>query len=74
MNPIDIAKNLAAQLEADPVATGQVKEHIKRERLLELLRIEPDLTYNPGDSTDEELIAEVKYRIKDRRFTLDDIT
>jgi hypothetical protein len=34
-----LAPELAKLLEADPVATGQVKEHIKAERLMELLNL-----------------------------------
>jgi hypothetical protein len=41
--PPTLAKSIAKLLEADPIASGQVKEHISRERLLELLGIEPEI-------------------------------
>ena len=71
MNPIDIAKDLATRLEADPIAAAQIKEHVTKARLIELLRISPELTWNPGDATDEELINEVNYRIRNKTISTD---
>lgn len=41
-NPFSLSQEIAKLLEADPVATAQVKEHIKPERLAELLDIVPE--------------------------------
>lgn len=37
MNPISASKLLANLLDTDPVAAAQIKEHLKPERILELL-------------------------------------
>ena len=71
MNPIDIAKDLATRLEADPIAALQIKEYLAEQRILELLGIEPEITCNVGDATDEELIDEVNYRIRNKTISTD---
>lgn len=75
MNPIDIAKDLATRLEADPVAALQIKEYLTERRILELLGIAPEieevLTCNVGDATNEELIDEVNYRIRNKTISTD---
>lgn len=38
-SPVLLAPELAKLLEADPIATGQVKEHLSAERLMELLNL-----------------------------------
>mgnify|MGYP001157816249 CR=1 FL=1 len=40
-HPTTWARILAAALEEDPIAAGQIREHIAPERLLELLRLSP---------------------------------
>jgi hypothetical protein len=42
-HPLNYALLVAKLLESDVIAAGQVKEHISRERLLELLDIEPEI-------------------------------
>lgn len=49
-NPTLLAPQLAALLEADPVSAAQIKEHIKPERLLELL----DIAVFEGEDEDED--------------------
>ena len=62
-HPMHLAAEVAKLLESDPVAAGQVKEHIKEERLCELL----GLVYMPDaeeaeEMTDFALLNEVKAR------------
>lgn len=47
-HPIEMARQLGQLLEKDPIATAQIKETIKPERLYELLQLEAPL----GDEDD----------------------
>jgi hypothetical protein len=38
-----LAQELARLLERDPIATGQIKEHLAAERLFELLGVEQEI-------------------------------
>lgn len=67
MHVIDSAKLIADSLDKDPVMARQIQEHLGRERLLELLDIEPEVM--PLDELLEEvdtddLIEELRRRLK----------
>lgn len=66
-HPQSVAQQVAALLESDPIAAAQVKEHLKPQRLLELLDLPvEDILYfigpledlplsdGPEDEDDEE--------------------
>lgn len=54
-NPMHVAENIAALLESDPIAAAQVKEHLKPERILELLALDArDLRFFAGPDEDDE--------------------
>jgi hypothetical protein len=73
-HPLHLARSIAKLLEADLIASGQVKEHISRERLIELLGIEPEVVVETEyikhdriedalrDFGDDELLRYVKQR------------
>jgi hypothetical protein len=48
--PIEIAADIARQIQNDPIAAAQVKEHLGEKWLLELLEILPPL---PGETNPE---------------------
>lgn len=64
-----LAKELAALLERDPIAAGQIREHLTEERLCELLQITPMLVEREVERyvdleyySDEELLTELVRR------------
>jgi hypothetical protein len=77
-HPMCLARSIAKLLEADLIATGQVKEHVSQDRLIEILGIElePEVIIEPeyikhddiGEAVahfdDDELLAFFKKRFK----------
>lgn len=54
-HPQSIAQQVADLLESDPIAAAQVKEHLKPQRILELLALDAeDLRYFAGPDEDDE--------------------
>ncbi len=65
MSVIQQAKYFASILEADPILAAQVKEHIKPERLFELLDIDPvseRTVSDPEALSDASLICMIEER------------
>ncbi len=62
---IATAKETAQWLESDLVMTAQIKEHIKPERLIEILGITAPESEQATleDATDDELIEELQKRL-----------
>lgn len=71
-----LAKSIAKLIQSDPIATAQVKEHVSRDRILELFDIDTEepaleaedtiegIQYAIDGVSDENLVAYLKTRFK----------
>lgn len=53
MHPMTKAQILAGELDSDPIAAAQIKEHLSVERIVELLNLTPDEVWSAFRARDE---------------------